>query len=79
MIALFAGLGLGVGGAVAREMLNTGFTTPRQIEDALGTPVLASVGRMEKSKLVNKDGQSIPVVFYHVHHPLSPFSEAIRS
>ena len=60
--ALFIGLGLGVGGAFAMEMLNTGFTTPRQVEDALGVPVLASVRRMDKSKLVSKDGKAIP---YH--------------
>ncbi len=34
-IALFIGLLLGVGGAVAKEMLNTGFTTPKQVEDTL--------------------------------------------
>ena len=55
LTALFIGLGLGVGGAFAMEMLNTGFTTPRQVEDALGVPVLASVRRMDKSKLVSKD------------------------
>jgi succinoglycan biosynthesis transport protein ExoP len=78
-IALFAGLGLGVGGAFAMEKLNAGFTTPRQVEDALGVPVLTSVGRMEESKLLSKDGKAVPLVFYHVHHPLSPFSEAVRT
>ena len=43
LTALFVGLGLGVGGAFAMEKLNAGFTTPRQVEDALGVPVLASV------------------------------------
>src|SRR5947209_6016666 len=43
LTALFVGLGLGVGGAFAMEMLNAGFTTPRQVEDAVGIPVLASV------------------------------------
>ena len=44
------------------EMLNTGFTTPRQVEDALGVPVLASVRRMDKSKLVSKDGgKAVPL------------------
>src|SRR5262245_56801657 len=61
------------------EMLNAGFTTPRQVEDALGIPVLASVARIEKAKLPGKDGKAVPLVFYHVHHPLSPFSEAIRT
>jgi capsular exopolysaccharide synthesis family protein len=79
VIALFAGLGLGVGGAIAMEKLNTGFTTSRQVEGALGVPVLASVRRMEESKLLGKDGKAVPLVFYHVHHPLSPFSEAVRT
>src|SRR5262249_39670475 len=34
-IALLVGIGLGVGGALAMEMLNTGFTTPRQVEELL--------------------------------------------
>jgi polysaccharide biosynthesis transport protein len=79
LAALFAGLGLGVGGAIAMEKLNAGFTTPRQVEDSLGVPVLASVRRMEESKLLGKDGKAVPLVFYHVHYPLSPFSEALRT
>jgi capsular exopolysaccharide synthesis family protein len=79
LTALFVGLGLGVGGALAMEKLNTGFTTPRQVEDALGVPVLTSVHRMEESKLLSKDGKAVPLVFYHLHYPLSPFSEAIRT
>jgi capsular exopolysaccharide synthesis family protein len=78
MMALMVGLGLGVGGAFVMEMLKAGFTTPRELEDALGLPVLASVRTMDKSKLV-KDGKTIPVPFYQLHHPLSPFSEAIRT
>ena len=78
LMALFAGLGLGVGGAFAMEMLKAGFTTPREVEEALGIPVLASVRRMNKSQLV-KDGKSIPVPFYQLHYPLSPFSEAMRT
>jgi succinoglycan biosynthesis transport protein ExoP len=78
LIALFAGLGLGVGGAIAMEMLKAGFTTPREVEEALGIPVLASVRQMKKSQLV-KDGKSVPVPFYQMHYPLSPFSEAMRT
>ena len=79
LTALFVGLGLGVGGAFAMEKLNAGFTNPREVEDALGVPVLASVRRMDESKLLSKDGKAIPLVFYHVHYPLSPFSEAVRT
>jgi polysaccharide biosynthesis transport protein len=78
MLALFAGLGLGIGGAFAMEKLKSGFTTPREVEEALGIPVLASVRQMRKSELV-KDGKNIPVPFYQLHHPISPFSESIRT
>jgi capsular exopolysaccharide synthesis family protein len=77
-IALLAGMGLGIGGAMAMEMLNTGFTTPREVEDLLGVPVLSSIREMEKSQL-KKDKTLIPVPLYQVHHPLSPFSEALRT
>src|SRR5262249_5539 len=50
MMALFAGLGLGVGGALAKEKLKVGFTTPREVEQALGLPVLASVRKLKKSE-----------------------------
>ena len=77
-MAVLAGLGLGFGGAFAMEMLKAGFTTPREVEEALGIPVLASVVRMNKSQL-SKDGKAIPVPFYQTHYPLSPFSEAMRT
>jgi polysaccharide biosynthesis transport protein len=78
LTALLAGLGLGIGGAFAMEMLRAGFTSPREVEEALGIPVLASVRRMNKKELI-KDGKNIPVPFYQMHHPLSPFSESLRT
>jgi capsular exopolysaccharide synthesis family protein len=78
LTALLAGLGLGLGGAFAMEMLRAGFTSPREVEEALGIPVLASVRRLKKSELV-KDGKNIPVPFYQLHQPLSPFSESMRT
>src|SRR5262249_53783479 len=78
LTALFAGLGLGIGGALAMEKLKAGFTAPREVEEALGIPVLASVRKIKKSDLV-KDGKSVPVPFYQLHYPLSPFSEAMRT
>jgi polysaccharide biosynthesis transport protein len=78
LMALFFGLGLGVGGAFAMEMLKAGFTTPREVEEVLGIPILASVRHIKKNQLV-KDGKSIPVPFYQIHYPLSPFSEAMRT
>src|SRR5262249_157762 len=53
-------------------------TTPREVEEALGIPVLASVRKMNKSELA-KDGMSVPVPFYQMYYPLSPFSEAMRT
>jgi exopolysaccharide transport family protein len=76
--ALLAGLGLGIGGAFAMEMLRAGFTSPREVEESLGIPVLASVRRLKKSELI-KEGKTIPVPFYQLHQPLSPFSEAMRT
>ena len=78
LTALIAGLGLGVGGALAREMLRPGFTSPREVEEALKIPVLASVSKLTKSDLV-KDGKSISLPSYQIHKPLSPFSEAMRT
>ena len=78
MTALLVGIALGVGGALAMEMMNVGFTTARDVEQLLEVPVLASVDKIEKSKL-KKDGATIPVPFYQLHHPLSAFSESIRT
>jgi polysaccharide biosynthesis transport protein len=78
IMALFVGLALGVGGALGMEMLNVGFTSARQIEQLLEIPVLASVAKVEKSKL-EKDGATFPVPFYQIHFPLSAFSESIRT
>jgi exopolysaccharide transport family protein len=78
LTALLAGLGLGVGGAFAMEMLRAGFTSPREVEQALGIPVLASVRRLKKSELA-KDGKMIPVPFYQIQEPLSAFSESLRT
>ena len=77
-MALLVGLALGVGGALAMEMLNVGFTSARQIEQLLEIPVLASVAKMDKGKL-EKDGATFPVPFYQIHYPLSAFSESIRT
>jgi succinoglycan biosynthesis transport protein ExoP len=77
-MALFLGIGFGVGGAVIMEMLNSGFTTPRQVEGLLGVPVLASIVRMNKSKL-KKEGAVVPLPCYQIHYPLSPLAESIRT
>ena len=78
LMALCAGLGLGIGGAFAMEKLKAGFTTPREVEESLGVPVLASVRQMKKTQLA-KDGKSVAVPFYQMHYPLSSFSESFRT
>jgi exopolysaccharide transport family protein len=78
IVAFVIGIGLGFGVAIAMEMLNAGFTTPRQVEELLGIPMLASIPRMEKTKL-RKGRAVIPIPYYQVEHPLSPFSEALRT
>ena len=78
LMSLLAGLGLGVAGAFLMEMLKAGFTTPREVEDSLKIPVLASVGRMSDGELV-KNGKAIQLPLYQLHHPLSAFSEAMRT
>ena len=77
-ITLLIGLLLGVGGAVAKEMLNAGFTTPKQVEEMLGLPLLASVSRMEPRDLT-VNGQVVPISHYPTLKPLSRYSEAIRT
>ncbi len=77
-IALVIGLVLGIGGAVAKERLNTGFTTPHQIEDMLKVPLLTSVNHMEIADLT-VDGKVILIPLYPAVMPLSRYSEAMRA
>jgi polysaccharide biosynthesis transport protein len=77
-ISLFVGLLLGIGGAVAKEMLNAGFTTPKQVENVLGLPLLSSVSHMEGRDLT-VDGKVIPIHHYPNIRPLSRYSESVRA
>jgi polysaccharide biosynthesis transport protein len=72
------GLLVGVGGALAKEMLNAGFTTPKQVEEVLGLPLLASVSQMETRDLT-VDGKIVPIPLYPILKPLSRFSESMRA
>ncbi|QGM45251.1 GumC family protein [Methylocystis heyeri] len=82
MIVFATALGIGlVGGAAAAflvEMLNAGFTTPRQIEEMLELPLLASISKMEESELA-VEGEKVSIPRYLQIKPLSRFSEAIHS
>ncbi len=77
-VNLLIGLFFGVGGAVAKDKLNSGFTTPKQIEDFLGLPLLTSVGRLNSREL-SAEGTKIPIHAIPTMKPLSRYSEAIRS
>lgn len=76
--ALSIGLVAGIGAAFAREKLNAGFSTPRQIEEQLGLPLLASVSKMSTADL-SVDGKTLRMPEFVLQRPLSRFSEAIRS
>jgi capsular exopolysaccharide synthesis family protein len=77
-LALIMGLFLGVGAAVAKDKLNGGFATPRQIEDMLQLPLLTSVNSMNARDLTVK-GKLVPLPLYPSVMPLSRFSESIRT
>jgi capsular exopolysaccharide synthesis family protein len=77
-VTLLLGLMLGTAGAVAKEMLNSGFTMTKQVEEILGLPVLASVNRLTDRDLLI-DGATVPIYEYPGLRPLSRFSEAIRA
>ena len=75
---LLVGLFFGAGGAVARDKLNSGFTTPRQVEEFLGLPLLTSVGRVGSHDR-SAEGTKIPIHAIPTIKPLSRYSEVIRS
>lgn len=77
-ISLVLGLLMGVVGALAKEKLNTGFTTPKQIEEMLGLPLLTSISRMTSRDLAGERG-NISIYEMPTVKPLSRFGEAIRA
>lgn len=78
LAALMLGIGAGVAGALAADILNSGFNTPKQIETALGRPVLTAIPRLSRAdRRVN--GEVLDPVNLLLSKPLSRFSEAVRS
>ena len=71
------GVMIGVGLAFLLDLLNTGFNSPRQVEEEMGLPVLSSIEWVEFSDTKSKEG--VPVLNYLLEKPLSRFSESIRS
>ena len=78
-VSLVLGLLTGVLGALAKEKLNTGFTTPKQIEEMLGLPLLTSISRMTSRDLTGERGGNISIYEMPTVKPLSRFGEAIRA
>ncbi len=73
---VIAGLALGVGFAFLLDLLNSGFTSPREVEEQTGLPVLSSI---EWAEFDEPPGGEVAVVRYLVDKPLSRFSESVRS
>ena len=77
-LAGVVGLLLGVGGSVALEMLNSGFTTPRELEEKLGHPVLAAIPLLaDKDRKI--DNEVVDPGHYLVAKPLSRYAEVVRA
>ncbi|GLK74728.1 hypothetical protein GCM10017643_48470 [Ancylobacter dichloromethanicus] len=72
------GMILGVGLAALLDMLNAGFSSPRQLEEATGLPVLSSVEWADFSDGEKTKG-AVAILDYLASKPLSRFSESIRS
>ncbi|MER8376482.1 polysaccharide biosynthesis tyrosine autokinase [Mesorhizobium sp. M1338] len=79
LFGLIVGLGLGTGGALARELLNAGFATTGQAEKDLGLPILASVPKLSEPKMPAIRGQHSTQPALFRLEPRSGYSEAIRS
>ncbi|WP_024878644.1 polysaccharide biosynthesis tyrosine autokinase [Methylosinus sp. LW3] len=77
-LAGVVGLLIGIGGAVALDMLNSGFLSSREIEEKLGTPVLASLPLLS-AKDREVDGKVLEPARYVVAKPLSRYAESIRN
>ncbi|WGD31622.1 polysaccharide biosynthesis tyrosine autokinase [Ancylobacter sp. WKF20] len=71
------GLIVGFGVALLLDLLNSGFTSPRQVEEQTGLPVLSSVEWADFPEM--EAGGAVPVLKFLVEKPLSRFSESIRS
>jgi len=76
-IALVIGLLLGVGGAYAKEKLNSGLRRRDRLKAFWSFPLLTSV-RSDGAARLTVDGKVITIPLYPAARPLSRYSEAIR-
>jgi capsular exopolysaccharide synthesis family protein len=77
-LAAVIGLLIGIGGGVALDMLNSGFTTHREIEEKLNIPVLASIPMLTTAELTVNGKLLDPPLYCHTK-PLSRYAEAVRT
>ena len=77
-LALVVGCLIGIGGGVALDMLNSGFTTQREIEEKLGIPVLASIPLLTPAERTVNGKMFEPPTYCHIK-PLSRYAEAVRT
>ena len=75
LIALALGLAAGGGAAYVIELLNRGFTTPREVEDMLQAPVLASISHMRDTDLTF-DGEKTSMPMTPFIKPMSRFQRS---
>jgi len=77
-LALVVGLMMGVCGGVALDMLNSGFSTQREVEEKLGVPFLASLPLLTPAERT-VDGKVLEPSAYGHAKPLSRYAEAVRT
>ena len=77
-LAFVMGLGLGTGGAFVLDLLNSGFTSPKRIEEQLNMPVLASITLIDAPG-TKTDDQPLAPAELCLTKPLSAYSECIRT
>jgi exopolysaccharide transport family protein len=77
-LALVLGTGLGFGGAVALDMLNSGFSAPKEVEATLGRPVLSAIPLLADSER-KVEGKVVDPVNFLLKKPLSRYAEQVRA
>ena len=77
-LAAILGAGLGLAGAVALDMLNSGFSAPKEVEMVLGRPVLSSIPLLSDGDRKIEGKLEDPVNFL-LKKPLSRYAEQVRT
>jgi succinoglycan biosynthesis transport protein ExoP len=77
-LAIVVGCLIGIGGGVALDMLNAGFSAQREIEQKLGIPVLASIPLLSAAERTVNGKVLDPPNYCHAK-PLSHYAEQVRT